>query len=80
FSFYKILTSSFSVCLRFDFKLIRKVLPFALGIAYSTTVWIFVTQSDKLVFSHVLTLSEYGYLSLFIVIYGAVTILSSPIS
>lgn len=79
-AFYKILPSSFSVGLRFDFKIIRKVLPFALGIAYSTTVWIIVTQSDKLVFSHVLPLSEYGYLSLLIVISGAVTILSSPIS
>ncbi|MDE5007340.1 lipopolysaccharide biosynthesis protein, partial [Francisella tularensis subsp. holarctica] len=37
-AFYKILPSSFSVGLRFDFQIIRKVLPFALGIAYSTTV------------------------------------------
>ncbi|MDE5000838.1 lipopolysaccharide biosynthesis protein, partial [Francisella tularensis subsp. holarctica] len=65
--------------LRCDFTIIRKVLPFALGIAYSTTVWMIVTQSDKLVFSHVLQLSEYGYLTLLIVISGDVTILSSPI-
>ncbi|MDE4986446.1 lipopolysaccharide biosynthesis protein, partial [Francisella tularensis subsp. holarctica] len=48
-SFYKILPSSFSVGLRFDFKIIRKVLTFALGRAYKTTVWIIVTQYDKLV-------------------------------
>lgn len=64
----------------FDFSVVRSVAPFALGIAYTAGIWVLVTQTDKLILSGVLTLSEYGYFSLVALVAGSVTILSGPIS
>jgi len=59
---------------------LKRIAPFALGIAYTTLVWVLVSQSDKLLLSHYMPLSEYGYFTLVVVISGAVMQLSSPIS
>lgn len=64
----------------FNFSVVKNVAPFALGIAYTAGIWVLVTQTDKLILSGVLTLSEYGYFSLVALVAGSVTILSGPIS
>jgi len=64
----------------FHLDSVKAVAPFALGIAYSTGMWIIVSQADKLVLSGVLTLAEFGYFSLVILISGAILALTSPIS
>lgn len=64
----------------FDWPTVKNIAPFALSIAYTAGIWVLVTQTDKLVLSGTLTLSEYGYFSLVALVSGAVTILSSPIS
>lgn len=64
----------------FDFFAVRDVAPFAIGIAYTAGIWVLVTQTDKLILSGILPLSEYGYFSLVALVAGAVTILSGPIS
>ncbi|WP_201542668.1 lipopolysaccharide biosynthesis protein [Psychrobacter faecalis] len=64
----------------FDTSVVKSIAPFALGIAYTAGIWVLVTQTDKLVLSGILTLSEYGYFSLVALVAGSVTILSGPIS
>ena len=64
----------------FDWSVVKNIAPFALGIAYTSGIWVLVTQTDKLVLSGILTLSEYGYFSLVALVAGAVTILSGPIA
>ncbi len=49
---------------------LRKILPFAGGLFYTAILWILVSQSDKLILSHILPLTTYGY-------FGLVTIISS---
>jgi|APTNR8051073442_1049403.scaffolds.fasta_scaffold03495_7 O-antigen/teichoic acid export membrane protein len=58
---------------------LRRIAPFALGIAYTGGIWIFVTQLDKIILSRVLTLAEYGYFSLVATITGGILVMSSPV-
>jgi len=64
----------------FSWTAIRSVLPFALGIAYTSMLWVFMTQSDKLILSHVLSLAEYGYFAVVVLIANGVLRLSEPIN
>lgn len=79
-TFYRIIPSSPSLLLRISLEEIKKIFPFAMGSAYSAIVWVFVTQSDKLIFSHILSLTQYGYFSLVIIISGGIAQLSAPIT
>ena len=64
----------------FDWSAVKSVAPFALGIAYTAGIWILVSQTDKLILSGVLSLTEFGYFSLVALVAGGVTMLSGPIS
>jgi len=66
--------------LAFDWRAVKSVAPFAISIAYSAGVWVLVTQTDKLILSGVLSLSEYGYFSLVALIASGITAISGPIS
>ncbi len=59
---------------------IKKIAPFALGIAYTSGVWIVYTQLDKLLLSHYIPLENYGYFSLVVLVSTAITQFSSPLS
>jgi O-antigen/teichoic acid export membrane protein len=59
---------------------IKGVLKFSMGVAFTGTVWVFVTQMDKLLLSKLLPLSEYAYFSLAVLAASGITILSVPIS
>jgi len=59
---------------------IRPLLRFTLTIAFTSSVWVLVTQTDKLVLSGILPLAEYGYFTLAVLVANAVTLVSSPIS
>ena len=63
-----------------SFKPVRPVLKFALTIAFTSSVWILVTQTDKLILSGILPLAEYGYFTLAVLVAGGIMILSTPIS
>jgi O-antigen/teichoic acid export membrane protein len=63
-----------------SFHLVRPLLRFSLTIAFTSSVWVFVTQTDKLVLSGLLPLSEYGYFTLAVLAAGGITILTGPIS
>lgn len=66
--------------LAFSWLAVREVLPFAMGIAYTSMLWVFMTQSDKLILSHVLSLAEYGYFAVVVLIANGVLRFSEPIN
>ena len=55
-------------------------LKFSLSIALSSTIWILVTQTDKLILSGILNLSEYGYFTLAAMVAGGIMFISGPVS
>ena len=59
---------------------LKPVLKFSLTIAFTSSVWVLVTQTDKLVLSKILTLAEYGYFTLAVLVAGGVMVISGPIS
>lgn len=63
-----------------DLTPVKPVLKFSLTIAFTSSVWIFVTQTDKLILSKLLTLSEYGYFVIAVLVAGVVQTLSGPVA
>jgi O-antigen/teichoic acid export membrane protein len=59
--------------------IIKKIAPFALAIAFTSGLWILVTQVDKLLLSNILPLREYGFFSLVVILSGGLMMLSAPI-
>jgi O-antigen/teichoic acid export membrane protein len=59
---------------------IKPVLKFSLTIAFTSSVWVLVTQTDKLVLSNILPLSEYGYFTLAVLVASGVMVVSGPVS
>lgn len=60
-------------------RYLKIIMPFALGIAYTSGLWIVLTNIDKLLLSNLLPLKEYGYFSLIAVVVGGMGMLSGPI-
>jgi O-antigen/teichoic acid export membrane protein len=65
--------------LRFKSKVIKQVIPMSLGLAYTSALWILVSQSDKIILSTVLPLSEFGYFSLIALITTSIMVSTLPI-
>lgn len=61
-------------------KPIKPLLGFALTIAFTSSVWVLLTQLDKLVLSGILSLADYGYFTLAVLVAGGVLQISTPIS
>jgi len=59
---------------------LRGVLKFSLSIAFTSSVWVLVTQTDKLILSKILPLKEYAYFTLAVLVASGVGIISGPIS
>lgn len=59
---------------------VKGLLKFSLGIAFSSSVWVMVTQTDKLILSGILPLSEYGYFTLAVLMANGILIISGPIT
>lgn len=55
------------------------VLKFSLTVAFTNLLWAFVMQSDKLVLSRSLILSDYGYFMIAVQMASGVLVLSTPI-
>ena len=62
------------------FSPIKPVLKFSLTIAFTSSVWVLVTQTDKLVLSKILPLAEYGYFTVAVLVASGIMIVSGPIS
>lgn len=59
---------------------LKQVLKFSLTIAFTSSVWVLVTQTDKLVLSKILPLAEYGYFTLAVLVASGVMMISGPVS
>lgn len=63
-----------------SFKPIRPLIRFSLTIAFTSSVWVLVTQTDKLILSGILPLAEYGYFTVAVLAASGIMVLSGPIS
>ncbi|SDH17211.1 Membrane protein involved in the export of O-antigen and teichoic acid [Pseudomonas benzenivorans] len=72
--------TSLSQAIGWSFSPVRPLLKFALTIAFTSSVWVLVTQTDKFVLSGILPLAEYGYFTLAVLVASSIIIISSPIS
>lgn len=59
---------------------VKSYLQFALTIAFTSSVWVLVTQTDKLILSGILPLAEYGYFTLAVLVASGILVISGPIS
>lgn len=65
---------------RWGWAPVRGVLKFSLSIAFTSSVWVLVTQTDKLVLSKLLPLADYAYFTLAVLVSSGVIMISGPIS
>ncbi|WHP29874.1 oligosaccharide flippase family protein [Trabulsiella odontotermitis] len=63
-----------------SFRPVRSVLTFSLTIAFTSSIWVMITQTDKLVLSGILSLKEYGHFTLAVLVASGIMIISGPIS
>ena len=59
---------------------VRRLIRFSLSIAFTSSVWVVVTQTDKLVLSNFLSLTEYAFFSLAVLVASGVMVVSTPVS
>jgi O-antigen/teichoic acid export membrane protein len=59
---------------------LKPVLKFSLSIAFTSSVWVLVTQTDKLLLSSILPLADYGYFTVAVLVAGGIMVVSGPIS
>lgn len=59
---------------------VKPFLKFALTIAFTSSIWVLVTQTDKLVLSGILPLAEYGYFTIAVLAASGIMVISGPIS
>lgn len=59
---------------------LRPILRFSLTLAFTSSVWILLTQVDKVVLSRVLSLSEYGRFALGVTVANFVSLAATPIA
>ena len=64
---------------RVNWRYFTEVVPFALGITYTTAIVAALTQLDKLLLSGSLSLMEFGYYSLLTLLSGGIINLSVPV-
>lgn len=62
------------------FASVRPLLRFAVGIAFTSSVWVLLTQTDKLILSGILPLADYGYFTLAVLAASGINLLTGPIS
>ena len=66
--------------IRWEWRPLRGVMRFALSAAFTSAIWVLVTQTDKLVLSGLLPLSDYALFTLAVLVASGIALLSSPIT
>ncbi|CUV66430.1 O-antigen flippase Wzx [Sulfurovum sp. enrichment culture clone C5] len=74
------ITSSQANNIGWSIKPIKSILGFSLSIALTSVIWTLVTQTDKLIMSNLLSLTNYGYFTLAVLVASGIMMISSPIS
>jgi O-antigen/teichoic acid export membrane protein len=64
---------------KIDWSVLREIAPFTLGITYTSTILVLITQFDKLLLSGILSLKEFGYFSIITLVSGSIISLSTPV-
>jgi O-antigen/teichoic acid export membrane protein len=62
------------------FRPVQPILHFSLNIALTSSAWVLVTQTDKLILSKLLSLSDYGYFTLAVLAANGIIMICNPIS
>jgi O-antigen/teichoic acid export membrane protein len=65
---------------KWDWTALKPAMRFASGVAFTSVVWVLVTQVDKLALSKLLPLSAYGEFTLAVLLANGINLLSGPIS
>lgn len=63
-----------------DWRPVQASLGFSLSIAFTGSVWVLVTQTDKLVLSKLLPLSIYAYFSLAVLVASSILMVIGPLT
>lgn len=66
--------------IQWEWAPLKPVLKFSLSIAFTSSVWVMVTQTDKLVLSKILPLADYGYFTVAVLVASGIMLVSSPVS
>jgi len=66
--------------IRWDWRPLLGVMRFALSAAFTSAVWVLVTQTDKLLLSGLIPLSDFALFTLAVLVASGVSVLSSPIA
>lgn len=69
-----------SQTIRWEWAPLKPLLKFSLSIALTTSMWVILTQTDKIIISGIVSLVEYGYFTLAVLVAGGVTLVSGPIT
>ncbi|WP_234484872.1 lipopolysaccharide biosynthesis protein [Noviherbaspirillum pedocola] len=77
---YRLLPQAGSAPLRWDWRALGGLLKFSMGVAFTSTIWVAMTQLDKLMLSKLLPLDDYGVFTLAVLIASAVTLIATPIT
>lgn len=64
----------------FDMKQLQQHGKMAATLAFTSTVWVLITNLDKLVLSGILPLANYGYYSIATLLAGGVLVLAQPVT
>ncbi len=59
---------------------LKPVLKFSLSIAFTSSIWVLVTQTDKLILSKILPLADYGYFTVAVLVASGIMMVTGPIS
>lgn len=78
--FYRQTSAGVAGAAQFSLTALRAVLPFACGLAYTSALWVLVTQTDKLILSHSLSMREYGYFTIVAVVSNGLLTLGAPVN
>jgi O-antigen/teichoic acid export membrane protein len=63
-----------------NLEVLRLMLPMAAAMAFSALIWSIVTQADKLILSKILTLEDYGFFTLGVLVANGVLMLIPPLN
>jgi O-antigen/teichoic acid export membrane protein len=63
-----------------NWRSLGKALRFSIGIALTSSIWVLVTQTDKLILSKLLSLTDFAFFTLAVLVASSVLLISAPIT
>lgn len=64
----------------FSISPIITLMRFSLTVAFTSSIWILITQSDKLILSGILSLSDYGHFTLAVLLANGILMINIPVT